>query len=595
MAESIKQGLLEKIDSLEVQVEGVRKKINWIVFYRFLSFFIGLALGLLLFRTSLGLAIGLFVAFLIVFFYTVKVHERYKSKRNHLLNLIAVLKNEINISDLNLKEVDSGAEFLNTEHHYMTDLDIFGENSMFQLINRTSTFEGRDKLADQLKHTLSREEILKNQKATQELTADSDFRFNFQAIGRSFFTEGFTSEDLYKWFRQENYFSKRKGLRYLSLIFPGLTISLLILALFGLSFNFFLIAGLLQLFISSLYLKKINAVHSQISRKFQVFESFSRLFEEIENRKFESEKLLEIQTKLKLGDVFASREIKKLANLIRYLDNRLNMLATLILNGLLLWDINLMYKIENWKMSTHGVVDRWFDGLADFEAVLSKAGFAYLNPEFIYPELYEKEEIKAHELGHPLIQTEQRITNNFEVNKKGEVLLITGSNMAGKSTYLRTVGFNMVLAMMGCPVAAKSFSFFPIQILSSMRVKDNLVEKESTFYAELKRLKNIIDFTKEKQALILLDEILKGTNSKDKLTGSFALVRQLVKTNSMAVIATHDLDLSVLENEIPEKVSNYNFEVNIKNGEFYFDYKLKDGVCKVLNATELMRTMGIEV
>jgi DNA mismatch repair ATPase MutS len=195
-----------------------------------------------------------------------------------------------------------------------------------------------------------------------------------------------------------------------------------------------------------------------------------------------------------------------------------------------------------------------------------------------------------------LLPAEQRVTSSFGINGQGKIALVTGSNMAGKSTFLRSLGVNVLLAQTGAPVCAETFVLSPVKLMSSMRIADNLAENTSTFYAELKKLKTIIEAVKRHEPVfILLDEILRGTNSLDRHTGSAALMKQLIKEHAVAVIATHDVALAKLENEYPTAIQNYHFDVQVEGEELYFDYKLKDGVCTSLNASLLMKKIGIEM
>ena len=204
--------------------------------------------------------------------------------------------------------------------------------------------------------------------------------------------------------------------------------------------------------------------------------------------------------------------------------------------------------------------------------------------------------IEGKEIGHPLITKNKRVNNYIEIKHDGELMLVTGSNMAGKSTYLRSVGVNVILAMAGAPVCAKYFKVSHVQVISSMRITDNLAESTSTFYAELKKLKTIIEKVNAgEKVFILLDEILRGTNSLDRHTGSVALIKQLIKHHAAAIIATHDLELAKIKDEFPENIINYHFDVQVSNDELYFDYNLKPGVCNSLNASILMKKIGIEL
>jgi DNA mismatch repair ATPase MutS len=254
-------------------------------------------------------------------------------------------------------------------------------------------------------------------------------------------------------------------------------------------------------------------------------------------------------------------------------------------------------QLEKWKEENNKKIDHWFHTLAEFEALSSLGTLAFNHPGWTFPELNtEQPEFTAKELGHPLIDPKKSVVNSYSTIGKAQISIITGSNMAGKSTFLRSVGVNMVLACMGAPVNASHMKISPLKVMSSMRVKDNLEESTSTFYAELKKLKSIIDAVKRKEPVfILLDEILRGTNSHDRHTGSKALIRQLVHEEATGIIATHDLELASLENEFPASIHNFHFDVQIDGPELYFDYTLKKGICQSFNAAILMKKIGIEL
>ena len=292
----------------------------------------------------------------------------------------------------------------------------------------------------------------------------------------------------------------------------------------------------------------------------------------------------------------ASKSLKSLSAILNALDNRMNFVSWTIFNGLLLWDILHMRRLENWqKLHKDKIVD-WFESIAELDALICFANFSYNHPDAIFPEIMNGENgVKAESLGHPLIPREVRVDNPLEI-KNSQFIIITGANMAGKSTYLRTVGINLILGMCGAPVCATKFSFKPVEIYTSIRTSDSLQKNESYFYSELKRLKAIIDELKTgKELFIILDEILKGTNSKDKHAGSEALLKQLIRYNASGIVATHDVALGILQESFPDHILNRCFEVDIDGDRLTFDYKLREGVSKNMNATLLMREMGITV
>jgi DNA mismatch repair ATPase MutS len=305
------------------------------------------------------------------------------------------------------------------------------------------------------------------------------------------------------------------------------------------------------------------------------------------------------------SDVTASKRISRLSYIIGQLNVRYNAFA-ILLNISALWDLQWVYQLEKWKKQEKDHLPGWFEALATFEALCSYANLNYNNPSWSFPDVGNKNSVDAEALGHPLIHESERICNDINIPLNGHIKLVTGSNMAGKSTFLRTVGLNIILALSGAPVCAKRLSLPHLIVYTSMRTQDALHESTSSFYAELKRLKFIIEAveeqagiaedSKEKQhVFFLLDEILKGTNSVDRHTGSKALIRQLIESKGSGIIATHDLELGKLEESYGGHVENLCIEVEIKDGKLYFDYKLKKGVSESFNATLLMQNMGIKI
>ncbi len=314
----------------------------------------------------------------------------------------------------------------------------------------------------------------------------------------------------------------------------------------------------------------------------------------IETHEFSVNYLNELQAKV-LKPVSASQVFSRLQKLVKEFDYRGNLLVGIILNSLFLWDIRCVYRLWNWQNSHHKKFPEWLDVIAEMDALISLANFAQNNPDYAYPEIEtEHYFLHAEKMGHPLLNPAKRVTNELEINGWSKVLIITGANMAGKSTFLRTVGVNFILGRTGAPVCASNMRFTPVAIYTNMRTTDSLLLDESYFFAELKRIKGVLDrLQKGEQIFVILDEMLKGTNSVDKLNGSKELIRRLINYQSISLIATHDLKLSEMEKEFPEQIKNLCFEIRIENNEMVFDYKLSDGVTKTMNATFLMKKMGI--
>ena len=573
-----------------------QKKLNRTVWLRLSSFVIGLGLTIYLIKDFGWSYIWLAIPFMILFFYLVKKHEHLKWLKAYYKNRIQICEEESSSIKGNHKMFDDGKNFIDPAHPYSSDMDLFGRNSLFQFLNRCISLGGRIKLADLLRNKSDKKTIEKRQRAVQELGHNFEWRHDFRANGLMLENDGEDKSEILKWLEEEDLFYKNRFFEAAAIILPLFVFLSIILSFWFLPDRIIILFMFLQLGIVGGFLRKINRQHVNISRKHDLIRQFGKLLFKIEHQEFKADLLNELKSNLTKDKLSSEKEIEKLSNLLRLFDNRLNMIAGLVLNALFMWDIQCLIRMEKWKNKNKDRFTSWLEVLEEYDALASLGNYSYNNPDYIYPEVSETiHQYQFTENAHPLIPLNERIANSIQILGNGQMTIITGSNMAGKSTFLRSLGVNLILAMSGAPVCAKEFVFYPVQLFSNMRVGDDLANRESTFYAELKRLKQIIEKAENTELFILLDEILKGTNSADKLTGSIALIRQLVDTKSVGVIATHDLALGELETEIPAKVRNFNFEVEIKNDEFYFDYKLKPGICKVLNATELMKKMGLKV
>ena len=362
------------------------------------------------------------------------------------------------------------------------------------------------------------------------------------------------------------------------------------LAIFGFLF-------LLYVLFSGILLKKASKAYSHLSGIINEVDTVQQLMQWIEAKEFHSPYLRSIQSKLVIDNSKASERINHLKTILNRFDLLLNPIGNLFLNSFLLWGARQMMDLNKWRNNNRSTLHAWFESIAEFETVNSLANLHFNFPSWVFPEISDQYfTLHATGAGHPLIPSQKRVDNDFILSGIGKVTIITGSNMAGKSTFLRTLGCNIVLAQMGAPVCASGFVFTPVQLFSSMRISDNLAEDTSTFYAELKKLKTIIEHVrKHEKMLILLDEILRGTNSLDRHTGSEALLTQLIREQAVAIAATHDVELAGMANEFPTSINNYHFDVQVEGEELYFDYKLKEGVCQSLNASILMKKIGIEI
>jgi DNA mismatch repair ATPase MutS len=344
--------------------------------------------------------------------------------------------------------------------------------------------------------------------------------------------------------------------------------------------------------ISGLYLKKINILASNTDKVKDTFRQYASLLDLIENETFSSELLVQKQKKIQSENKKASTIFKEFSKALDALDNRNNLIGAIFGNGYFLSDIRNSYTIEQWIKQYSNKVSDWFEVVSFFDAYNSFANFAFNHQSFVFPEIVtDKSVIKATDLGHPMLKKEKRVDSNLTIENE-QFFIVTGANMAGKSTFLRTVSLHIVMANVGLPVCASNSKYNPVKLITSMRTTDSLTDDSSYFFSELTRLKFIVDAIQKEPYFIILDEILKGTNSTDKAIGSRKFVEKLVASNTTGIIATHDLSLCEIEKELDD-VKNYYFDAEIINDELHFDYTLKEGVCKNMNASFLLKKMEI--
>ena len=578
----------DRIAKFDHQRHKTGQKAGWLTILRLILFLFTAFMAYWLWPeyklVAAVVAVGLTLFFISVFF-----HQKMTKKKRYLSQLIKINQHEIAYLKDDLTYFNTGEQYKNDQHDFCNDLDVFGEESVFQKINRTALDEGGKRLADQLKSN-DIDDIPSKQKTIKELANQIDFRQAFTAEA-SLVKSEVSNQALVDWLKNHKPFSPKIA-PYLSIIFSvlsGAFISLLFLGF--LEFKHILLWLLIGVGITGIYIKKINRLLQFINQTEGVFQQYKALIGLIENADFKSEKLQHIQSDFKSNDQVASQLIHRLTRLIDSLEQRNNLLMGIFLNGFLLWDIRLCFNIEKW-ISQHGSkVDKWLDYINEIEALNSLANFAYNHDDYVYPKLSDQHQLKVRNLIHPSLDQQKAVGNSLTISSD-DFLIITGANMAGKSTFLRSIGTLIIMANCGLPVAADQCEYQPIKLISSMRTADSLAGEASYFYAELARLKKIIDTIEQEPHFIILDEILKGTNSEDKAKGSQKFVERLIKTQSAGLIATHDLSLCQVADE-HEKVSNFHFDAQIIKDELYFDYRLKEGVCENMNASFLLRKMKI--
>lgn len=534
------------------------------------------------------------ISSLVLFLVILRVYDRLKDKVAFYKALGRINEREANFLKGQPSLYHAGKEYIDPQHAYSYDLDLFGEGSLFPYLNRTSTQFGKQALAQSLLHPAS-EQIGKRQDAITELASKLEFRQYLQAYGMMQEIKEEELRQLKVWIDSPAALGN-KTTYYLLQLFPLASSSSLIYYLVTekeAALHLFYSLFILNLVVAFSFARKISSYLSVSDSVTKVLRQFSRQLSLLEKQDFQSSLLQSIQTQLKAGNIPASRSIAKLASLFNYLETIINLLVSIVLNGLFLFHLHILYGLEKWKQRHGKEALRWLQLLGEAEALSSFANLSFNNPAFCKPVINASGVLHAEDMGHLLIRPEKRITNSVSFDQHPFVIL-TGSNMSGKSTFLRTLGLNLVLARAGSMVCAKQFHFYPYEVHVSMRISDSLQDSESFFYAELKRLQEIIRQLESGHKLfIILDEILRGTNSNDKHNGTVGLIHKLVKAHASGIIATHDLTVSKLAEEYPTHISNKCFESEIISNELLFDYKLREGVCTTLSASFLMKKMGI--
>ena len=573
-----------------------KKQLKYLAFIRLLTFIIyAIAVIVAANKSNLLVVVISTVLFIILFGFLIKLYNVTQYMVQHYRFLKKINSDEILRVEGSLDDFDPGQEYMYTEHPYHNDLDIFGSNSLYQLVNRCSTYWGKKTLAEWLSSKADINVILARQESVKELSHNINWLQEFQATGMHYENKSDIGNFL-KWLKSENRISNSVFYKVIRFTNPVLILSILILVILSIITYHWLIAGIIVnglIIIGAL--SDVKSIHDNTNDAIKTMKGLEALIIMVEKASFKSTLLSTIKGIYSRKDLKVSSRIGALNRILQNLDNRSNQIYQLF-NIFLLLDLHYSIAAEKWKTSQPENIQIWFDTMGEMEGLTSFAGMVYAGPHFVFPEILHGEHIiKAENIGHPLIPYTKRVSNNFSLIGKGKIAMITGSNMAGKSTFLRTIGINMVLALAGGPVCADTLSLAPTKVFTSMRTQDNLEENISSFYAELKRIHQLLETIDEKEPVFfLLDEILKGTNSYDRHRGAVSLVQQLSSKNISGLISTHDLDLA-METTRGRKVTNYNFNSIIRGEEIFFDYKLTSGICESFNASKLMKKMGIKI
>jgi len=534
------------------------------------------------------LAAAMFPLFLIL----ITIYNRYKEQRELLKQFLALNQTETACLDHDFHSLPDGAEFADTSHPWTHDLDLFGTGSLFQYLNRTSTLKGKELLAGRLsKEAGSVSEINERQEILSDLKERIEFRQHLCARGKLVEEKAEDYAELTAWLNSSAYIRKHPWLFYMAILVSTLAAGIIIWGIFN-TRMFWLLAFLLvfNFTLLSPFLMRTNRYQAMISRKHRLLQGYSQLLKIISEESFAHPHLKSRAAQAKKG----MKEVRQLSRLLNAFDQRLSMLLGAIFNGFFLFDFIMMHLLELWKERNQKEILNWIELCGWTDAMVSLSGFAWNHPDFSLPEIGKGHSpMELEGIGHPLIPDSKRVVNRLDI-KSEKIVVITGANMAGKSTFLRSLGVNMVLAYAGCPVCATLFRCTYMGMYSSMRTADSLKDEESYFLAEIKKLQAIVqEMLKGRPLLILLDEVLKGTNTTDKKLGSVGLIRKSINYPVRCFIATHDLSLGELEKELHGQVVNYCFESYINDMELSFDYTMRKGIATNMNASFLMKQMGI--
>ncbi len=545
-------------------------------------------------QNNFAVAVAVMVFSLASFIALMLYHSATLRKIKLALTLKKINNEEIQYLEKRELPFYEGLVFLQPAHPYAADLDIFGKDSLYQHINRTGTYAGRKKLAQYLLTLLKPDMILANQKALYELAQMGDWRQDLLAQATLSGDNKQSYDSLITWSGAKPTAPARL-LTALSFVMPAITLSSLLLYFFDVH-RYFLLST------AALFITNLTIIMTQYVRiKRELAESgnvqgslrqYSLMIGAIEKENFQSEQINSLKANFRFRDSHVSAQVSEFSSLLESLGTFNKSIGAIILNGFLLRHIHVMRQLYKWRTVNASHIPVWLDVIGHFEALNSMANFAFNNPGFIFPQLNAENRIMFQDLGHPLISEKSRVTNSVEFSE-GQFIILTGSNMSGKSTFLRTLGVNMVLAGIGSVVCATSASVHPLPVYVAMRINDSLSGGDSYFLAELKRLKQIMNALTREKGFVLLDEILRGTNSEDKRTGTVAIIEKLADKGVIGVIATHDVEVCRIVENRPQSLSNMCFEAETINNDLSFDYKLREGICKNKSASFLLKKLEV--
>ena len=584
----------KQIDHYTARLKQIKKRRNLITLAKLLTFGYMIFLIYLLINHSTQPLLLLGIGAILVFIF-LTLWDSQIIYRQHLIEELLRI-NTLDYLAGNFSALDQGERFNDPAHPYAHDLDLFGEDSLFQHLNRTVTFSGTQKLVSWLLSLSKDPEVIHSrQQAAEELCAEPEWCQHFRAAGALHPTQALDAVILKSGPTESPFFSKHSTVRLILWIANTIVIvSWAVTSFTPLPFSISLVLSLLQLSALALYIKKINAYHQRLNLFLKTISNYLPLVRLIHDQSFRSPYLQKIRHSLFTPESNSLQALTQLHRIQNSLDQRGNIVIAFILNGLYLKDFHTLLRLDHWRKKYGPDIETWTDVLSEADALISMANYRFNHPAYCLPVICQDRLLDTEEIGHPLLKSERNVTNDFSIRSLHQIAIVTGANMAGKSTFLRTIGVNLILAQSGNVVCSRYFAFQPMTLFTSMRTTDSLSKDTSYFHAELLRLQQLVNIAQqEDKVFIILDEMLKGTNSVDKLNGSLAFLKRILSYPISGLVATHDLALGELADDFPEHFFNVCFEIVHSGSQITYDYKLHPGISSNMNASILLKQMGL--
>ena len=570
----------EKLETATQLYKQYYQQYNAIAFARLIDLLFAIVIGYKAINESSWLWGFLASVMIVLFFLLIGKHKQIAVKRRIAKAKIAINEREIAFIEQGIYPADNGKDFEPAQHPYAYDLDILGEKSLYHYLNRTHTYLGRKRLAQRLLYP-DTTTIHTHQEAIKALTPQLAWRQTFMAHAEQIDDSPSFYDRLQQWAAAPTT-PMGKFMRVFTVISP---IVFTLSAIIGYIYDYEVLKSLAKLLLTInlsvffFYISKINKEKLGFEHTYAMLYAFK-------------ECIAQVETHFPEKNERASTHIAQLSRLLDDLDSVSNILVSIPLNIFSFYHLHRYRALLQWKRTYGTHIAQWLETVAATEVLCSFANFAYNNPHFVYPTFNNQYKISFEDVGHPLIAENERITNNITLDEAHFVIL-TGSNMSGKSTFLRTLGVNMLLAQVGLPVCAREAAIHPLPLLVSMRLSDSLSDGKSYFFAEINRIEQIMTALKRERCMVLLDEILRGTNSEDKQYGTIKIIERLLSLKAIGIVATHDIEVCKTADRYSQQLQNKCFESYIHEGELSFDYKLREGICQNKNATFLMEKLGI--